>query len=139
MQPSTPQLPTDRQAPVPPHRPLTRYYGEDAERERYVADLFNKTAKHYNTVEKLFGNGGLLYRRLALRRAGLQRGMKVLDVAMGTAAVGRGAAKIVGPRASWSASIPARACWPRRPRCSPARACAATARRSRSAASTSTS
>ena len=97
MQPSTPQLPTDRQAPVPPHRPLTRYYGEDAERERYVADLFNKTAKHYNTVEKLFGNGGLLYRRLSLRRAGLQRGMKVLDVAMGTAAVGRGAAKIVGP------------------------------------------
>ncbi|MEN8159735.1 MAG: class I SAM-dependent methyltransferase, partial [Myxococcota bacterium] len=72
------------------------YYGEDAERERYVADLFNRTARYYNTVEKLFGNGGLLYRRLALRRAGLRRGMKVLDVAMGTAAVGRGAARIVG-------------------------------------------
>jgi demethylmenaquinone methyltransferase/2-methoxy-6-polyprenyl-1,4-benzoquinol methylase len=97
MQPNTQPQATEAQAPVPPHRPLTRYYGEDAERERYVADLFNKTAKHYNTVEKLFGNGGLLYRRLALRRAGLTRGMKVLDVAMGTAAVGRGAAKIVGP------------------------------------------
>ena len=90
MQPNTQPQATEAQAPVPPHRPLTRYYGEDAERERYVADLFNKTAKHYNTVEKLFGNGGLLYRRLALRRAGLRPGMKVLDVAMGTAAVGRG-------------------------------------------------
>jgi len=97
MQPNTQPSPTGTNTPVPPHRPLTRYYGPDTERERYVADLFNKTAKHYNTVEKLFGNGGLLYRRLALRRAGLRRGMKVLDVAMGTAAVGRGAAKIVGP------------------------------------------
>jgi demethylmenaquinone methyltransferase/2-methoxy-6-polyprenyl-1,4-benzoquinol methylase len=87
---------TGEQRPVPPHTPLTEYYGEDAERERYVADLFNRTARYYNTVEKLFGNGGLLYRRLALRRAGLRRGMKVLDVAMGTAAVGRGAARIVG-------------------------------------------
>ena len=97
MQPSTQRQPTKGTGPVPPHSPLTAYYGQDAERERYVADLFNKTAKHYNTVEKLFGNGGLLYRRLSLRRAGLRPGMKVLDVAMGTAAVGRGAAKIVGP------------------------------------------
>jgi demethylmenaquinone methyltransferase / 2-methoxy-6-polyprenyl-1,4-benzoquinol methylase len=97
MEPSSQRQPTDERKPIPPHTPLTRYYGEDAERERYVADLFNKTAKHYNTVEKLFGNGGLLYRRLSLRRAGLRPGMKVLDVAMGTAAVGRGAARIVGP------------------------------------------
>jgi len=97
MQPNTQRQPTEGRSPVPPHSPLTNYYGEDAERERYVADLFNKTAKHYNSVERLFGNGGILYRRLSLRRAGLRRGMKVLDVAMGTAAVGRGAAKIVGP------------------------------------------
>jgi demethylmenaquinone methyltransferase/2-methoxy-6-polyprenyl-1,4-benzoquinol methylase len=95
MQPSTEHEATPNQ-PVPPHTPLTQYYGETAERERYVADLFNRTARYYNTVEKLFGNGGLLYRRLALRRAGLRPGMKVLDVAMGTAAVGRGAARIVG-------------------------------------------
>ncbi len=93
---SSPEHPSEAKRPVPPHTPLTEYYGEDAERERYVADLFNRTARYYNTVEKLFGNGGLLYRRLALRRAGLRRGMKVLDVAMGTAAVGRGAARIVG-------------------------------------------
>ena len=97
MEPTVQSQPRTESAPVPPHAPLTQYYGAVDERERYVADLFNKTAKHYNTVEKLFGNGGLLYRRLALRRAGLRPGMKVLDVAMGTAAVGRGAAKIVGP------------------------------------------
>jgi demethylmenaquinone methyltransferase/2-methoxy-6-polyprenyl-1,4-benzoquinol methylase len=96
MEPTVQSQPTDRSAPVAPHAPLTQYYGETSARERYVADLFNRTARYYNTVEKLFGNGGLLYRRLALRRAGLRRGMKVLDVAMGTAAVGRGAAKIVG-------------------------------------------
>jgi demethylmenaquinone methyltransferase/2-methoxy-6-polyprenyl-1,4-benzoquinol methylase len=95
MQPST-EHEAESQPPVPPHTPLTQYYGETTERERYVADLFNRTARYYNTVEKLFGNGGLLYRRLALRRAGLRPGMKVLDVAMGTAAVGRGAARIVG-------------------------------------------
>ena len=97
MEPSAERQPTDERKPIPPHAPLRRWYGPDAERERYVADLFDKTAKHYNTVEKLFGNGGLLYRRLSLRRAGLRPGMKVLDVAMGTAAVGRGAARLVGP------------------------------------------
>src|SRR5262245_399086 len=96
MEPSAQRPTASQREPVPPHAPLTRWYGADAERERYVAELFDKTAKHYNTVEKLFGNGGLLYRRLSLRRAGLRRGMKVLDVAMGTAAVGRGAARIVG-------------------------------------------
>jgi demethylmenaquinone methyltransferase/2-methoxy-6-polyprenyl-1,4-benzoquinol methylase len=97
MEPNTQPQPPKPGPAVPPHAPLTTYYGEDAARERYVAELFNDTAKYYNTVEKLFGNGGLLYRRIALRRAGLRPGMKVLDVAMGTAAVGRGAAKIVGP------------------------------------------
>ena len=85
--------------PVPPHAPLTDYYGSDSDRarRRYVDDLFNKTARHYNTVERLFGNGGVLYRRFSLWRAGLAPGMKVLDVAIGTAAVAQGAAKLVAP------------------------------------------
>jgi demethylmenaquinone methyltransferase/2-methoxy-6-polyprenyl-1,4-benzoquinol methylase len=82
---------------VPPHTPLTRYYERDEERSRYVVDLFNRTARHYNTIEALFLNGGLLYRRFSLWRAGLRPGMKVLDVAIGTAAVARGAARLVGP------------------------------------------
>ena len=89
--------PTSTNAPVPPHAPLTRYYEADPKRSRYVVDLFNKTAHHYNTIEKLFLNSGLWYRRFSLRRAGLTPGMKVLDVAIGTAAVARGAARVVGP------------------------------------------
>lgn len=82
---------------IPPHPPLTGYYDRDEERSRYVVDLFNRTARHYNTVEALFLNTGLLYRRFSLRFAGLRPGMTVLDVAIGTAAVARGAARVVGP------------------------------------------
>ncbi|MCZ6464264.1 MAG: class I SAM-dependent methyltransferase [Proteobacteria bacterium] len=93
------QGPTKTLKPLPPHAPLTQYYGHgpDAERSRYVVDLFNKTARHYNTIEMLLLNGGLWYRRFCLRRAGLGPGMKVLDVAIGTAAVARGAVQLVGP------------------------------------------
>ena len=94
---SEPNRSTDR---LPPHAPLTSYYQADQNRDRYVIDLFNRTAQHYNTIEALFLNGGLLYRRLSLRAAGLKRGMKVLDVAIGTAAVARGASRIVGPEGS---------------------------------------
>jgi demethylmenaquinone methyltransferase/2-methoxy-6-polyprenyl-1,4-benzoquinol methylase len=82
---------------LPPHAPLTDYYKKEESRHDYVVDLFDKTAHHYNTIEALFLNGGLLYRRLSLWRAGLRPGMKVLDVAIGTAAVARGAARLVGP------------------------------------------
>ena len=91
--------PTEKKPPaaVPPHTPLRAYYEKDEERSRFVMDIFDKTARHYNTIEGLFLNGGLLYRRLSLRFAGLRPGMKVLDVAIGTAAVARGAVKLVGP------------------------------------------
>jgi demethylmenaquinone methyltransferase/2-methoxy-6-polyprenyl-1,4-benzoquinol methylase len=89
--------PGESDTPVPPHAPLTRYYRDDSRRVEYVRDLFDHTAQHYNSIEALFLNGGLLYRRLSLRMAGLRRGMRVLDVAIGTAAVARGAARIVGP------------------------------------------
>lgn len=80
---------------VPPHAPLTEYYERD--RQRYVVDLFNRTAQHYDTIESLFLKGGLLYRRLSMKFAGMKPGMRVLDVATGTGAVARGAARLVGP------------------------------------------
>jgi demethylmenaquinone methyltransferase/2-methoxy-6-polyprenyl-1,4-benzoquinol methylase len=83
--------------PLPPHKPLHGYYDEDRARHDYVMDLFDRTAQHYNTIERVFLNGGLLYRRLSLKLAGLGPGMKVLDVAIGTAAVARGAVRLVGP------------------------------------------
>jgi demethylmenaquinone methyltransferase/2-methoxy-6-polyprenyl-1,4-benzoquinol methylase len=85
---------------VPPHAPLRSYYGSDAQRSGYVVDLFDRAAPHYNTIEMLLLNGGLWYRYFCLRRAGLKPGMKVLDVAIGTAAVARGAVRLVGPEGS---------------------------------------
>jgi demethylmenaquinone methyltransferase/2-methoxy-6-polyprenyl-1,4-benzoquinol methylase len=80
----------------PPHVPLTDYYQEPADRQDYVQDLFTKSAHHYDTIEKIFLNGGVYYRRMSLKFNGLKPGMKVLDVAVGTAAVSMGAVKIVG-------------------------------------------
>ncbi len=83
--------------PVPPHTPLTDYYESPRDRNDYVMDIFNKSAEHYDTIEKLFLNGGILYRRLSMKFNGVSKGMKVLDVAIGTAAVSKGAVKLVGP------------------------------------------
>lgn len=91
-----PETPADR-SPVAPHPHLKSYYESPEERSRFVIDIFNRTAHHYNTIEGLFANGGLWYRRFSLRRAGLREGMKVLDVAIGTGAVARGAVRLVGP------------------------------------------
>jgi demethylmenaquinone methyltransferase/2-methoxy-6-polyprenyl-1,4-benzoquinol methylase len=89
---------SNRPGEYPPHAPLTDWYERPSDRLDYVQDLFNKSAPHYDTVEKLFLNGGIHYRRLSLAFNGLKPGMKVLDVAVGTAAVSMGAVKIVGPQ-----------------------------------------
>lgn len=81
---------------MPPHEPLTDYYAETEERHDYVMDLFDRSAEHYDTVEAMFLNCGVLYRRLSMRFAGMKKGMKVLDVATGTGAVARGAKRNVG-------------------------------------------
>jgi demethylmenaquinone methyltransferase/2-methoxy-6-polyprenyl-1,4-benzoquinol methylase len=94
---SAPPGPKEDREHVPAHSPLRQYYGSDEKRSGYVDDLFDRTARYYNTIEMLFLNGGLWYRRFSLGRAGLRAGMKVLDVAIGTAAVARGAVRIVGP------------------------------------------
>jgi demethylmenaquinone methyltransferase/2-methoxy-6-polyprenyl-1,4-benzoquinol methylase len=89
---------TNRPGEYPPHAPLTDWYERPSDRLDYVQDLFNKSAPHYDTVEKLFLNGGIHYRRLSLAFNGLKPGMKVLDVAVGTAAVSMGAVRILGPQ-----------------------------------------
>jgi demethylmenaquinone methyltransferase/2-methoxy-6-polyprenyl-1,4-benzoquinol methylase len=82
-----------------PHPTLDRYYRRDADREAFVQDLFDRGARHYDTVSGVMALGsGLWYRRDALRRAGLVPGMKVLDVAMGTGLVARAAVQILGDR-----------------------------------------
>jgi demethylmenaquinone methyltransferase/2-methoxy-6-polyprenyl-1,4-benzoquinol methylase len=73
--------------------PLTNAQSDHA----FVRRLFNDTAPYYDTVNRIFslGSGGW-YRRRCLRRAGLQPGDTVLDVAIGTGLIAESALQIVG-------------------------------------------
>jgi len=80
-----------------PHPPLEAYYRSEADRRGWVLDLFDRTAADYDRVERILALGsGSWYRRRALLRAGLCRGMNVLDIGAGTGLVARAAARIVG-------------------------------------------
>lgn len=84
--------------PLAPHPRLDRYYARDADRERAVADIFNDGARHYELVCRLMSFGtGEQYRAHTLRKAGLQPGMRLLDIATGTGLVLRSGALITGP------------------------------------------
>lgn len=71
-----------------PHQIIeTRYSNEDG-KQRYLRQLFNEGAPHYDRIGWIGSLGtGHTYRKRALKRAGLKPGMKVLDVACGTGAV----------------------------------------------------
>ncbi len=75
--------------PIPP----ANAHSEQA----FVRGLFNDTAPYYDTVNRIFSLGsGSWYRRRCLRRAGLQPGHTVLDVAVGTGLIAQSALQIVG-------------------------------------------
>ncbi|KPK69760.1 MAG: dimethylmenaquinone methyltransferase [Acidithiobacillales bacterium SM23_46] len=80
-----------------PHPVLAEYYRNEGERRRFVRDIFDHTAQHYDHVERMLAFGsGSWYRRKALERAGLAKGMDVLDVAVGTGLVAREAVRLSG-------------------------------------------
>lgn len=83
--------------PIEPHPVLSAYYADRGQRPRFIRNLFNETASHYDRVDQLFslGSGGR-YRRACLRRAGLRAGLRVIDVAVGTGLVAREAVAIAG-------------------------------------------
>ncbi len=97
---------------LPPHLPLERYYpaseGAHDARRRFVTDLFDRTAPHYDWLNRVMSFGsGLRYREHAVARSGLSRGMKLLDVAVGTGLTSRaalnatdGTASVIGIDAS---------------------------------------
>jgi demethylmenaquinone methyltransferase/2-methoxy-6-polyprenyl-1,4-benzoquinol methylase len=59
--------------------------------------LFDQTAGDYDRIERLLALGsGSWYRRRALERSGLEPGMSVLDVGVGTGLTAREAAALVG-------------------------------------------
>jgi demethylmenaquinone methyltransferase/2-methoxy-6-polyprenyl-1,4-benzoquinol methylase len=97
-------LDKNQSAPAGAHAPITglpQYWSDEAARRRYLDHLFDGTAGDYDFVERLLGFGsGPWHRRQALRRAGLQPGMRVLDIATGTGLVAREALAIVGPEGS---------------------------------------
>lgn len=85
-------------APVrAPHAPLADYYASEAQRAAFLQDLFDRSAADYDRVERMLAFGtGPAYRRRALARAGLGRGMRVLDVGFGTGLVAAEAIALTG-------------------------------------------
>lgn len=83
--------------PLRPHPELPEYYGKGRRKGEFLRDIFNQTAPDYDRLERLLALGsGRWYRRQALRRAGVARGMRLLDVATGTGLVAREAIDLVG-------------------------------------------
>lgn len=73
-----------------PHQIIRSRYATAEGKQRYLRQLFNEGAPHYDRIGWIGSLGtGHIYRKRALRRAGLMPGMNVLDVACGTGAVTR--------------------------------------------------
>lgn len=85
---------------LPPHPVLRKHYSAQEDRPAYVQLLFDATAAQYDWANSVFffGTGGW-YRRHALVAAGLQPGMRLLDVAVGTGRVAEAAQGILGTSA----------------------------------------
>ena len=84
-----------------PHAPLTQYYHDEDDHQRFLREMFDGTAADYDRVERMLAFGtGPWYRRQALGRAGLASGMHVLDVGTGTGLLAREALTLCKPRGS---------------------------------------
>lgn len=84
-----------------PHALIAGYYVNPANRLSFARDLFNRTAQHYDPVNRLFSLGsGAWYRRSCLLEAGLKPGLQVVDIAIGTGLLAREALRITGDRQS---------------------------------------
>jgi demethylmenaquinone methyltransferase / 2-methoxy-6-polyprenyl-1,4-benzoquinol methylase len=86
---------------IRPHPVLTGYYPSLHAHAEFLRGLFNRTAASYDRINRVMSLGcGGWYRRNALRQAGLRRGARVLDVAVGTGLVAREIVRICGQRGS---------------------------------------
>jgi len=91
----------ERPEPAQSDALIADYYADPERRLSFVRDLFNRTAQHYDPVNRLFSLGsGAWYRRTCLRWAGVRPGHRVVDVAVGTGLLAREAVRITGDRQS---------------------------------------
>ena len=82
---------------VLPHPTLKDRYASLEAKPDYVNQLFDKGAKHYDSVVDWgFLRSGGAYRRWVQERHGLKKGHHLLDVACGTGLVAAAAVKILG-------------------------------------------
>lgn len=80
-----------------PHQPIAGYYTTEEERASFIRDMFDTTSADYDRIEHLLALGtGQWYRGQALKRAGLQSGMEILDVGCGTGLLAAQAIEIIG-------------------------------------------
>jgi demethylmenaquinone methyltransferase / 2-methoxy-6-polyprenyl-1,4-benzoquinol methylase len=72
------------------------YYRTPEEKQHFLRKIFDHTAPFYEGIARWgwFGTGNI-YRRNALRRAGVTRDMRVIDVASGTGPVARALMRLV--------------------------------------------
>lgn len=91
---------------LPPHPVLSGYYGQAENREQFVRTIFDETAEWYDDIIAMlsFGSGNM-YRQQALVRAGLDRDMRLLDLATGTGVVARAAESVTRTVVGADASI----------------------------------
>ena len=80
-----------------PHTVLAPHYDKEADKQLFLRRLFDESAAHYERIASWgFLGTGNWYRRQALKRAGLETGMQVVDVAAGTGITARAAAELAG-------------------------------------------
>src|SRR3954464_88595 len=87
--------------PIQPHSALTNFYEAPEQRDAYVNELFNRTAQHYDWISGILSFGtDRHYRKIALRNAGLEPHIRLLDVAPGTGLVSQAAMELGLPPSS---------------------------------------
>lgn len=87
----------DQRSTMLPHPTLTARYATAEAKPKFVNQLFDKGAAHYDSVVDWgFLRSGASYRRWALRQHGLRPPQHLLDVACGTGLVAVEAARILG-------------------------------------------
>ncbi len=90
-------MPENKDDAVKPHPVLSKYYADEHSRRGRVDQMFDDSAIYYDKINSIMSFGsGRWYRRTALKRAGMSKGDRILDVGAGTGVVSLLAQEIVG-------------------------------------------